>query len=67
MTGNTIYIVFFTHVKDGQTSYDHTEAWLNEKPEITSQADIISMEQAISAKGYINPKICNFVPLRKHE
>ena len=61
----TVYIVFFTHFKDGVRTEDFTEAWLNEKVNIETATDLIGIQNALVNQNFVNPKITNFVPVRK--
>lgn len=61
----TVYAVFFTHIKDNVRIEDVTEGWLNEKETITHVSDLIGMQKALVEQNFVNPKITNFVPIRK--
>ena len=62
----TVYAWFFEHGKQEERTKESVEAYLNEYPQVTSIDHIRAMENHLG-KDYINPKITNFVALRKIE
>lgn len=58
------YFISFEHGKEGSRSIENTEGCIEEAEAFTSISHIKAIEQYLS-KEYINPKVINFIPLRK--
>lgn len=66
MKTKTIYAWFFIHGKQGERIEDSVEGCLNEVACVSEINHIKAMELHLS-KDYVNPKITNFVVLRKEK
>ena len=59
-----VYYVVFKHGEIEKRIEEGQEVSMNEVEEITSLEHIIAIQNELS-KSYINPKVINYIPLRR--
>ena len=60
----TVYFIAFEHGEEGKRLVENTDANLDTIEQITELVHVRAIETALS-KSFINPKVINFIPLRK--
>lgn len=60
-----MYAIFFKHGEGVNRIEESVEGSLNEKEEITEVGDIRALEAALVKQNFVNPKIINYIALRR--